>query len=208
MEGPLNNLQPSMIQFSKPKRTLSKAMDQFRRHETSARDYLPGTVDDRESGFLCPTVPFPYVTISQPADRVPLVVSTRASIEHTMHLGTFRLTSNRCARKPLTRRGYRCSPRTVHSERGCSADPLPSAGCTGVTPAPSFPRTDPLEPTVRASSGVQLVHPTGVQPTWGTPSLIDCGGGLRSLLLPTPRTWAACRSTTTRDRMISLIWTT
>lgn len=40
VEGPLNNLQPSMIQFSKPRRTLVKAMDQFRRHETSARDYL------------------------------------------------------------------------------------------------------------------------------------------------------------------------
>ena len=42
VEGPLNNLQPSMIQFSKPRRTLVKAMDQFRRHETSARDYLGG----------------------------------------------------------------------------------------------------------------------------------------------------------------------
>ncbi|KIY71086.1 hypothetical protein CYLTODRAFT_149008 [Cylindrobasidium torrendii FP15055 ss-10] len=31
-----------MIQFSKPRRTLSKAMDQFKRHETSARDYLGG----------------------------------------------------------------------------------------------------------------------------------------------------------------------
>ncbi|KAF7799610.1 hypothetical protein EIP86_010848 [Pleurotus ostreatoroseus] len=40
VEGPLNNLQPSMIQFSKPRRTLVKAMDQFRRHETSARDYI------------------------------------------------------------------------------------------------------------------------------------------------------------------------
>lgn len=40
VEGPLNNLQPSMIQFSKPRRTLAKAMDQFRRHETNARDYL------------------------------------------------------------------------------------------------------------------------------------------------------------------------
>ena len=29
-----------MIQFSKPRRTLVKAMDQFRRHETSARDYM------------------------------------------------------------------------------------------------------------------------------------------------------------------------
>ena len=47
MEGPLNNLQPSMIQFSKPKRSLSKAMDQFRRHETSARDYMSGASDDR-----------------------------------------------------------------------------------------------------------------------------------------------------------------
>jgi len=36
----LNNLQPSMIQFSKPRRSLAKSMDQFRRHETNARDYL------------------------------------------------------------------------------------------------------------------------------------------------------------------------
>ncbi|KAH9917450.1 AAA domain-containing protein [Fomitopsis serialis] len=52
VEGPLSNLQPSMIQFSKPRRTLSKAMDQFRRHETSARDYLGNglTGDGRRSG--------------------------------------------------------------------------------------------------------------------------------------------------------------
>lgn len=29
-----------MIQFSKPRRSLAKSMDQFRRHETNARDYL------------------------------------------------------------------------------------------------------------------------------------------------------------------------
>ncbi|KAF8635544.1 hypothetical protein AX17_003927 [Amanita inopinata Kibby_2008] len=40
VEGPLNNLQPSMIQFSKPRRSLVKSIDQFRRHETNARDYL------------------------------------------------------------------------------------------------------------------------------------------------------------------------
>ncbi|KAI0780521.1 RNA helicase-domain-containing protein [Trametes elegans] len=53
VEGPLSNLQPSMIQFSKPRRTLVKAMDQFRRHETSARDYLGngGVIGDaRRSG--------------------------------------------------------------------------------------------------------------------------------------------------------------
>ncbi|QRW14273.1 regulator of nonsense transcripts protein [Ceratobasidium sp. AG-Ba] len=33
VEGPLNNLQPSMIQFSKPRRTLNKSMEQFRRHD-------------------------------------------------------------------------------------------------------------------------------------------------------------------------------
>ncbi|THV03947.1 hypothetical protein K435DRAFT_229562 [Dendrothele bispora CBS 962.96] len=42
VEGPLNNLQPSMIQFSKPRRSLAKSMDQFRRHETNAREYLGG----------------------------------------------------------------------------------------------------------------------------------------------------------------------
>ena len=52
VEGPLNNLQSSMIQFSKPRRTLAKAMDQFRRHETSARDYLGnGTIGDGVSDF-------------------------------------------------------------------------------------------------------------------------------------------------------------
>ncbi|KAI0636573.1 RNA helicase-domain-containing protein [Trametes polyzona] len=53
VEGPLSNLQPSMIQFSKPRRTLVKAMDQFRRHETSARDYLSNggmMGDGRRSG--------------------------------------------------------------------------------------------------------------------------------------------------------------
>ncbi|KAI0062350.1 P-loop containing nucleoside triphosphate hydrolase protein [Artomyces pyxidatus] len=40
VEGPLNNLQPSMIQFSKPRRTLVKSTDQYRRHDTSAREYM------------------------------------------------------------------------------------------------------------------------------------------------------------------------
>ena len=43
VEGPLSNLQPSMIQFSKPRRSLGKSMEQFRRHETNARDYLSGS---------------------------------------------------------------------------------------------------------------------------------------------------------------------
>jgi len=42
VEGPLSNLQPSMIQFSKPRRTLVKSMDLFRRHETNARDFISG----------------------------------------------------------------------------------------------------------------------------------------------------------------------
>ncbi|TFK36346.1 AAA domain-containing protein [Crucibulum laeve] len=56
VEGPLSNLQPSMIQFSKPRRSLVKSMDQFRRHETTARDYLTpsanggGIMSDGRSG--------------------------------------------------------------------------------------------------------------------------------------------------------------
>lgn len=58
VEGPLNNLQPSMIQFSKPRRTLAKAMDQFRRHETNARDYLSGIGDGmfNYSSTFCPRI--------------------------------------------------------------------------------------------------------------------------------------------------------
>lgn len=41
-----------MIQFSKPRRSLGKSMEQFRRHETNARDYLQtasnGMASDRE----------------------------------------------------------------------------------------------------------------------------------------------------------------
>ncbi|KAJ8517197.1 hypothetical protein ONZ45_g5573 [Pleurotus djamor] len=54
VEGALNNLQPSMIQFSKPRRSLAKSMEQFRRHETNARDYLAtpslGMMDGVRSG--------------------------------------------------------------------------------------------------------------------------------------------------------------
>ena len=49
VEGPLNNLQPSMIQFSKPRRSLVKSMEPFRRHETNARDYLPPTAGPMSS---------------------------------------------------------------------------------------------------------------------------------------------------------------
>jgi len=59
VEGPLNNLQPSMIQFSKPRRTLVKSMDQFRRHETNARDFLgsnaTGMMDRTSSPSLMTT---------------------------------------------------------------------------------------------------------------------------------------------------------
>jgi regulator of nonsense transcripts 1 len=50
VDGPLNNLQPSMIQFSKPRRALVKSMDQYRRHDTSAREYLSGAPMGMTSG--------------------------------------------------------------------------------------------------------------------------------------------------------------
>ncbi|KAJ3760813.1 ATP dependent helicase [Lentinula raphanica] len=56
VEGPLSNLQPSMIQFSKPRRSLGKSMEQFRRHEINARDFIGGqnggglSSDGRRSG--------------------------------------------------------------------------------------------------------------------------------------------------------------
>ncbi|EJD53198.1 ATP dependent helicase [Auricularia subglabra TFB-10046 SS5] len=53
VDGPLSNLQPSMIQFSRPRKALSKAMEQFRRHEVSAKEVM-----------LSPTIGF-----TEPADR-------------------------------------------------------------------------------------------------------------------------------------------
>jgi regulator of nonsense transcripts 1 len=44
-------LQPSMIQFSKPRRSLAKSMDQFRRHETVAKDFMTGGRSGTPSRF-------------------------------------------------------------------------------------------------------------------------------------------------------------
>jgi len=41
-----------MIQFSKPKRSLSKALDSFRRHEVSAKEALNGSTAEGILGFL------------------------------------------------------------------------------------------------------------------------------------------------------------
>ncbi|WVR08657.1 hypothetical protein IAU60_005715 [Kwoniella sp. DSM 27419] len=43
VEGPLSNLQPSMIQFSRPKKSLAAAMDPFKRRETPASEFLDKT---------------------------------------------------------------------------------------------------------------------------------------------------------------------
>jgi regulator of nonsense transcripts 1 len=40
VEGPLSNLQPSMIQFSKPRKTLDKAMDQFRKFDAHTGELI------------------------------------------------------------------------------------------------------------------------------------------------------------------------
>lgn len=42
VEGPLSNLQPSLIQFSKPRRTLEKAMDQFRKFDAHTGELING----------------------------------------------------------------------------------------------------------------------------------------------------------------------
>lgn len=44
VEGPLSNLQPSMVQFSRPKKSLAAAMDPFKRRETSAAEFLSKNV--------------------------------------------------------------------------------------------------------------------------------------------------------------------
>ncbi|WVQ86166.1 hypothetical protein IAT38_008334 [Cryptococcus sp. DSM 104549] len=44
VEGPLSNLQPSMVQFSRPKKSLAAAMDPFKRREHSAAEFLDKNV--------------------------------------------------------------------------------------------------------------------------------------------------------------------
>lgn len=50
MEGPLNNLQPSMIQFSKPRRPYDRNANS-NRFEHSARDVLNGTAGNGDGEF-------------------------------------------------------------------------------------------------------------------------------------------------------------
>ncbi|KAG8898911.1 hypothetical protein FRB99_007071 [Tulasnella sp. 403] len=70
VDGPLSNLQPSMIQFSKPRRALNKAVDQYRRHEVNAREVLnpppgrSGTPSRFDSTFFRTHDPTNYI----PAD--------------------------------------------------------------------------------------------------------------------------------------------
>ncbi|KAJ7766679.1 hypothetical protein B0H16DRAFT_370127 [Mycena metata] len=54
-----------MIQFSKPRRTLAKSMDQFRRHETNARDYIngPAGAGAMSDGWLLFLSPLPFLTL-------------------------------------------------------------------------------------------------------------------------------------------------
>lgn len=88
VEGPLNNLQPSMIQFSKPRRTLGKAMDQFRRHETNARDYLNNGMMGDGKSYNRTAISRTLIrhTISTQLDiLVPLAGSTLVSTGHTTH---------------------------------------------------------------------------------------------------------------------------
>jgi hypothetical protein len=205
VEGPLNNLQASMIQFSKPKRTLSKAMEQFRRHETSAKEYLSSPVDDGELIASYPSRSLLSYLFIQFADRVLLAGLTRAFIGLTMLSGTSHKMLNLCAPKPPTPPGCPCLPQTVHSEQEYPAGLLPSAALTGVMPAPSYPRKDQPGRTVRVSSGVQSVRPTAVRPIWHSPNPTDCGGALRSPPSLAPPTSEAYRNTITRVRMTSPI---
>ena len=83
MEGPLNNLQPSMIQFSRPKKSLAAALDPYKRHETNANEFLgrvPGPTTNRfdptyyrthdaTSGFIPPDA---QSVISQAVSAFPM----------------------------------------------------------------------------------------------------------------------------------------
>ncbi|OXB34452.1 hypothetical protein LQV05_002862 [Cryptococcus neoformans] len=50
VEGPLSNLQPSMVQFSRPKKSLAAAMDPFKRRETSAVEFLSKNIGHGQGG--------------------------------------------------------------------------------------------------------------------------------------------------------------
>ena len=91
-------------------------MEQFRRHETSAKDYMSGAGDDCQLITSRPFAPSTDILVTQPAGRVLQVGSTKASIERTTPSGTSRLTSNRFVLNLLIPLGYQFSPRMDHLE--------------------------------------------------------------------------------------------
>ena len=203
MEGPLNNLQPSMIQFSKPRRTLVKAMDQFRRHETSARDYL-GNGSVMGDGAL--NVLGCYLLTStddhsiKAGDPELPAVSMRVSTAPTMRWAIFRPTCSRSAPRQPTLRGFPCLLLPVRSVRVHNARMARNAAHTAATQALSSHRTPvPQAQIPRASLAVRSAHRIALE-EWRIRNLIDCSVAHPSHRPQAPRTWAACRSTTTSPR--------
>ncbi|WVO17314.1 hypothetical protein L204_105006 [Cryptococcus depauperatus] len=72
VEGPLSNLQPSMVQFSRPKKSLAAAMDPFKRRETSAAEFLnKGVSQTRDQSAAAGRFDPAYYRTHNPISYVP-----------------------------------------------------------------------------------------------------------------------------------------
>ena len=151
VEGPLNNLQPSMIQFSKPRKTLSKPLDQFRRHEINAREALGGLNgimgDGRRSGtpsrfdasFYRTHDPLAYISSD--------TQSLRSQATYTSGLPSFAMTGS-----PYGAAMQRSGAGTKRNAYGSYASSVISqdVGATGLNDASSI--VDGVAPSERGSS--------------------------------------------------------
>ncbi|WWC92379.1 uncharacterized protein L201_007336 [Kwoniella dendrophila CBS 6074] len=122
VEGPLTNLQPSMIQFSRPKKTLAAAMDPFKRRESPAAEYMDknsGRVPGPAAGRFDPSYYRTHNTLSfVPSDA-------QSVISQAVTNSAFPLFPGSGGSKPKTYTGYASS---VISQQPTDSGLNPSSG--------------------------------------------------------------------------------
>jgi regulator of nonsense transcripts 1 len=133
VEGPLSNLQPSMIQFSRPKKSLQAAMDPFRRHETSANEFLDkGRVPPPSAGAGATSRFDPaYYRTHDPISYVPADAQSVVS----QAISSFPLSTHFPAGKGRTYTGYASS--VISQQPGETASIADSASVIGGAALPS-----------------------------------------------------------------------
>jgi hypothetical protein len=170
-----------MIQFSKPRRSLGKSMEQYRRFETNARDYLgpQGPQDGKSAPSTARYFRHRQRVLSQAVGpdlallrQAHQADSTPAFTARTTHLAISLRMLNPFAHKRRTPRGYRCSPPVDLSHPANAGRMVQSEALTEVTRVLSYRRTSDMR-IPQVSAAVQSVPRNVVLAALRSRSLID-----------------------------------